>query len=487
MKMNYYLAIDIGASSGRHILGHVENGRMILEEIYRFDNLQIHKNGHDCWDIEHLFTNVKAGIAKCRELGKLPTTLGIDTWGVDYVLVDKSGTAICDAVAYRDKRTVGMREKLEKIIPFETLYRKTGIQYQPYNTIYQLFAHKLESPEDFERAERFLMMPEYLGFLLTGVMKNEYTNASTTALLSAERHVWDDELIEKLGIPRRIFGEPMPPMTTLGSFRPEVAEELGFDCTVILPATHDTGSAFMAVPARDKTSVYISSGTWSLLGVENDKPLTGNDSMKANFSNEGGFGYRFRYLKNIMGLWMIQSIRRELNGQAYVQNKQRADAHAGERKWSYAELEAAARENSDFATVIDIDRESFLAPDSMIDAVRAECERVGAEVPTEVGELMQCVYKSLADKYARSVKELEALTGVKYTGIHIVGGGSKDGYLSELTAAATGLPVYTGPAEGTALGNLMAQFIKAGEFTDLEEARSAIYDSFEITEVNTKA
>lgn len=477
----YHLAIDIGASSGRHILGHIEDGKMILEEVYRFDNSQLNQNGHDCWDIDMLVNSIIAGIAECKKLGKIPATMGIDTWGVDYVLLDKDGNRICDAVAYRDARTKGMKEELEKVMPFEKLYAKTGIQYQPYNTIYQLMAHKKEHPEHFDVAERFLMIPEYLNYMLTGVMENEYTNASTTALLNAEAKTWDKEILDTIGIPERIFGELKLPKTVIGGFSDAVREKVGFDCQVVLPATHDTGSAFMAVPAKNDTSVYISSGTWSLLGVENMEPITNKVSMDANFSNEGGFDYRFRYLKNIMGLWMIQSIRRELNGQAYIKNK--SQVKESDKKYSFAELEALARECADFASVIDVDKEAFLSPDSMIEAVKEECRATGQAVPEKVGEIMQCVYVSLAKKYAKSIKELEGITGKTYTCIHVVGGGSRDGYLSELTKRETGLPVFTGPIEGTALGNLMTQFINAGEFDGLLSARSAIYDSFEIKEV----
>ena len=477
----YHLAIDIGASSGRHILGHVEGGKMILEEVYRFDNIQVSREGHDCWDIDELITHVIAGIAECKKVGKIPATMGIDTWGVDYVLLDKDGNRICDAVAYRDSRTKGMKEELEKTLPFEKLYEKTGIQYQPYNTIYQLMAHKMEHPEHFDVAERFLMIPEYLNYMLTGAMENEYTNASTTALLNAEAKTWDKEILDVIGIPHKIFGELKLPTTAIGGFSQEIQDKVGFDCQVILPATHDTGSAFMAVPAKNDTSVYISSGTWSLLGVENSMPITNKVSMDANFSNEGGFDYRFRYLKNIMGLWMIQSIRRELNGQAYVKNK--SQVKESDKKYSFAELEALARECADFASVIDVDKEAFLAPDSMIEAVKDECRASGQAVPEKVGEIMQCVYVSLAKKYAKSIKELEEITGKTYTCIHVVGGGSRDGYLSELTKKETGLPVFTGPIEGTALGNLMAQFIKTDEFSSLLEAREHIYESFDIKEI----
>ena len=476
--MKYYLAIDIGASSGRHILGHVENGKMILEEIHRFDNKQVRKNGHDCWDMENLWQGVLEGLAACSKKGIIPTTVGIDTWGVDYVLLDRDDIPLCDPVAYRDSRTEGMDAEVEKIIPFGDLYAKTGIQKQPFNTIYQLMAHKKEAPADFEKAVRFLNTPDYLNFLLTGVKKNEYTITSTTALLNAETKTWDKELLASLGLPERIFGEPELPGTVVGRLRPEIIEQVGFDTTVILPATHDTGSAFLAVPALDDNAVYISSGTWSLLGVENDTPITTPESCAQNFANEGGAWYRFRYLKNIMGLWMIQSVRRELNGVNYVTGKENRTAAA--KQWRFDDL---AKEAADFPSVIDVNKNCFLAPESMIKTVKSECEKTGQRVPKTVGELMQCLYRSLAIYYRDTIAALSQLTGKSYTSINIVGGGCKDDYLNEMTAKITGLPVLAGPVEGTAIGNLLVQMIAGGDLADLPTARDTIRKSFEIKEI----
>lgn len=478
--MAYHLAIDIGASSGRHILGHVENGRMVLEEVYRFENRQVRQNGHDCWDTGHLWHSILAGLKACKAAGKIPATLGIDTWAVDFMLVDGAGRPVGDAVAYRDKRTEGMREALEPVLPFARHYARTGIQYQPFNTVYQLAALKREHPEQLEQAARLLMIPDYFHYLLTGHMVNEYTNATSTALVGAESRTWDDELIAALGLPRGLFGELALPGTRVGHFTREVQDAVGFDCAVLLPATHDTGSAFLAVPARDERAVYLSSGTWSLLGVENAAPITTPESRAQNFTNEGGYQYRFRYLKNIMGLWMIQSIRRELNGESYVKGR---ETRAAGRAWSYADLEAEARDAAAFASVVNVDDERFLSPASMTEAVKAACAESGQPVPATVGELMQCVYQSLADSYRRAIEELSRLTGKTYTSVNIVGGGSKDGYLNELTARAAGLPVFAGPTEGTALGNLIVQFISAREYRDLAEARGAIQQSFSIKEI----
>ena len=480
--MKYYLAIDIGASSGRHILGHVDNGKIILEEMYRFDNLQVHKNGHDCWDMENLWNGIIGGLKACGAAGKIPATIGIDTWGVDYVLLDEEDEVLGDAVAYRDSRNEGMDQEVSKYISPEDLYARTGIQKQPFNTIYQLMAQKLEHPEQIANADRLLMVPEYLNYLLTGVKKSEYTIASTGSLLDAHKKDWDRELIEMLGLPVDIFGQLYMPGTVVGDLLPAIEQEVGFNASVILVAAHDTGSAFLAVPAKDDNAVYLSSGTWSLLGVENEVAITNEDSRLANFTNEGGAWYRYRYLSNIMGLWMIQSVRRELNGVSYVAGKDNRTATG--KKWSFPDLIAEAEKEEGFAAVVDVNASCFLAPQSMIQAIKDECVRTGQPVPETVGQIMQCVYTSLSLCYRDAIRALEGLTGKYYTSINIVGGGCQDGYLNRRTAQATGLTVYAGPVEGTAIGNLLVQMIEAKEFENLQAARNAIRESFEIKEVN---
>ena len=465
------LAVDIGASSGRHIVGTVQNGKITLQEVYRFENGVHRENGHLCWDIDTLAKEVVNGLKAAHDAGFAPETIGIDTWAVDFVLLDADNKRIGDAVAYRDERTEGIREVLEKEygLTFADHYVRTGIQYQPFNTVYQLMALKKEHPEQLAAAKTFLMVPDYLNYLLCGVPANEYTNASTTALVGADSRDWDDALIEKLGLPRGIFQPIRTAGTVLGHLTPEIQKAVGFDAEVILPATHDTGSAFLAVPARDEYAAYLSSGTWSLLGVENAAAITGPDSCAANFTNEGGYEYRYRYLKNIMGLWMIQSVRRELGEKT------------GTRP-SFPELIAAAKEAADFPSCVDPDDNRFLAPASMIEEVRAACADTHQPVPAATGEVMQCVYNSLTQDYRRAVETLQSLTGKTYTSLNIVGGGSQDGYLNQQTANATGLTVFAGPTEGTALGNLMVQFIHSGDFADLAEARAAIRRSFEIKE-----
>lgn len=471
--MKNYLAIDIGASSGRHILGTVKDGQICLEEIYRFDNGQVRRNGHDCWDVEKLVESVKAGIDEAISKYEIES-IGIDTWGVDFVLLDDKGEMCSDAVAYRDDRTKNADIEIEaQILPFVDLYSRTGIQKASYNTVYQLWALKKESPDQLEKASHFLMMPEYLNYRLTGNIVHEYTDSSTTALLDAVKKDWDFDLIEKLGLPKRIFGKLEMPGAVVGEYK---------GVKVVLPAMHDTASAYLAVPARDDKAVYLSSGTWSLLGVENTSPITTSESCEANFTNEGGAGGRYRYLKNIMGLWMIQSIRRELNQVEYVEGKggdakkeallKISDYEPG-RKYSFAELEMMARGAAEYNVTIDVNEQRFMNPESMIGEVLAAAAAEG-EAPSTIGELMQCVYNSLAECYAAAISTLSFITGKTYTSINIVGGGSKDKYLNALTAEATGLEVFAGPTEGTAIGNLIVQMIAGGEFSDLEEARKAI-------------
>lgn len=466
--------VDGGASSGRHIVGTVDNKKIELEEIYRFENGLTEKNGHKCWDIGSLRKSVISGIRRTAELGYRPHSMGIDTWAVDFVLLDEADRILGDAVAYRDARTDGIKDELEKkgILSFAETYSRTGIQYQKFNTIYQLTALQKEHPEYLERARTFLMIPDYLNFVLTGVKANEYTNASTTALVNAETKDWDYELIGRLGLPETIFQKIQMPGTSLGHFKKEIAEETGVDMEVILPATHDTGSAFLAVPARDENAIFLSSGTWSLMGVENKAAITSDASRDANFTNEGGYDCRFRYLKNIMGLWMIQNVRKELGRKA-----------ADGKRPTFPELIEQARKFSSLNVTLDADDLRFLAPDSMIDEIKRACADAGTPIPDETGAVMQVIYNSLSDDYRRTAEKLSVLTGKTYTSINIVGGGSQDMYLNRRTAQATGLPVFAGPTEGTALGNLIVQFIKNGEFSNLQQARDAVRESFEIVEV----
>ena len=347
--MKYCLAVDIGASSGRHILGHLEDGILKLEEIYRFENNIKEENGNIIWDIAHLVDEVKQDIKQCGVIGKIPETVAIDTWGVDYLLLDENKKEILPAVAYRDSRTNGIPEEIDKIIPRVELYKRNGIQPINFNTIYQLYCDKKSGK--LENAKHFLMIPEYLSFKLTGVLRNEYTNATTGALVNAETKQRDDELLEMLGIKTEIFEDLSLPGTVVGGFSEEMKEFAGFDATVILCPSHDTASAVAACPVGDN-GVYISSGTWSLIGTENMYPVLSEEAMNGGFTNEGGINYRYRFLENIMGMWLFQNIRRNLD-----------------KKYTYDEMMNMAME-SDFTEQINPNAKEFVAPENMIEAIR---------------------------------------------------------------------------------------------------------------------
>lgn len=456
--MSYCLAIDIGASSGRHILGKYTGGRLDCEEIYRFENGFKEKDGVLVWDTDELIENVIAGIKMCGKLGKIPDTVAIDTWGVDYVLLDKNKKEIFPAVSYRDSRTDASIPEVEKIIPFESLYKATGIQKLVYNTVYQLYCDKMSGK--LESAEYFLMIPDYINFKLTGVIKNEYTNASTTALLNAENKTWDENIIDMLGIKKSIFQTPELPGTVVGRFTDAVKQRVGFDCTVLLCPSHDTASAVASCPVDDK-SVYISSGTWSIVGTENLVPVTTAQALASNFSNEGGIDYRYRFLKNIMGMWLFQNIRRELD-----------------KKYTYDQMMEMAQ-NSSYRKMIDPTDTVFLAPKSMITAIR---DYLG-EPKLDISDVLSCVYHSLASSYDRVVREIEKVSGKTVDRVSIVGGGCRDRFLNELTKQYTGKKVTAGPVEATATGNLMSQLIYLDNSLDLAKARQIIINSFNIKEV----
>ena len=459
----YFLAVDIGASSGRHILSHMEDGKILLEEVFRFENGMTEIDGHKCWDSELLFSHIKEGMKKCAELGKIPCYMGIDTWGVDYVLVDKEGKRIGNTVGYRDDRTTGIDREVYQIIPEKELYARTGIAKQVFNTIYQLVALKKENPEQLLAAETLLLSPDYYNFLLTGKRASEYTIASTSQLVSPETKDWDYELIRMLGLPEKIFTPLQKPGTILGGLSDEVKAEIGYDCQVVMVTSHDTASAVLAVPSKTADFAYISSGTWSLLGVELENTICNEQSREANFTNEGGYDYKYRFLKNIMGLWMIQSVRNEMN-----------------KAYSFAQLCAMAEEVKDFPSRVDVDEHRFFAPNSMIEEIRNACRESGQPVPETPGELATVVYQSLADCYKKSLRNLEAMTGKTYPAVNIVGGGANADYLNQLTANATGKTVYAGPTEATAIGNIVCQMLACGDLPSVAEARACIFDSFAV-------
>ena len=451
--MIYHLAIDIGASSGRHILGYIENEKLRLEEIHRFEDYLIEENGSFSWDIEKLVAEVKKGIAKCEKLGKLPSTVAIDTWGVDYVLLDENKEEILPAVSYRDPRTFEAMDGVNAIISQKELYAKTGIQKANYNTVYQLYCDKKSGK--LERASYFLNMPDYIAFKLTGIIKNEYTEATTTTLINAESKSWDGEILDAQGNKKEIFSEVSMPSTEVGALK-----GFDFESRVILAPTHDTASAVAACPIGDN-SVYISSGTWSLIGTENLSPVLSDEALEANFTNEGGINGRFRFLKNYMGMWLFQNIRKNLD-----------------KKYSYDEMMNLAKSSGEFE-YIDVNAREFMAPENMIEAIRKHIGK--PDYP--LGAVINCVYHSLAKAYSLVASEIEKISNKKIDSINIVGGGSKDKYLNELTAQYTGKKVSAGPGEATATGNIISQLIFSNEVSSLEEARQLVKKSFETEEI----
>ena len=453
--MNYYLAIDIGASSGRHILGYIDNGRIKLEEIHRFENYITNQNSTLVWDIEHLVNEVKKGIAKCKEIGKIPCTVAIDTWGVDYVLLDESKKEIKPCYCYRDSRTNAVVDEVESLVSPARLYAKTGIQKQNFNTIYQLYADKKNGK--LLNAKYFLMIPEYLSFKLTGVCKNEYTNATTTGLVNAKTKTWDNDILSALDLPSELFGALNTPSSLMGDLSADIQKAVGFNCAVLFAPSHDTASAVCACPMQDD-DLYISSGTWSLIGTEITQPILSDNARKLNFSNEGGIDYRFRFLKNYMGMWLFQNIRRNLN-----------------KSMTYDEMMTLAMNRGEYK-YFDVNDRTLVAPDNMINAI-------GKQICSDdLGLILNSAYHSLAKSYSEAVSEIEAVTGKRFNAIHIVGGGCQDKYLNALTRDYTGKSVTAGLIEATATGNIVSQIMHDKKIS-LAAARDLIKNSFDIKEI----
>ena len=456
--MKYFLAIDIGASSGRHILSWKDGDKIKIEEIYRFENSPINSNGSLTWNTERLFSEILNGLKRAGELGKIPYSVGIDTWGVDYALLDEKDKVIDSVYCYRDNRTQSSIPQVHAILPFEKLFERTGIAFTTFNSIYQLY-HDLKSGK-MQKASSMLMIPDYFHFRLTGKKVQEYTNATTTGLVNAKTHEWDWDIIQALGLKKELFGTLSQPGTVVGDFSKEVALFVGYNAKVVLPATHDTASAVIATPLKGQTP-YISSGTWSLLGVEQNNAFTSDKAMALGYSNEGGLNFTFRLQKNIMGLWMIQQVRHEVGD-----------------KYSFAFL-AEMAVNEPIDALLDVNDQRFLAPKSMIDEIKSS---VGCDLT--IGQIAYCIFNSLAYDYDKSLKDLEQMTGEKYQTLNIIGGCSKNELLNKLTKQKTGKRVITGPTEGTALGNLIVQMVSAKEIESVSQGREFVANSFEVKEVN---
>ena len=466
MKALNLLGFDFGASSGRAMLGVFENGVLRLEEIHRFSNDPVQLCGRFVWDLPRLFYEMKQALLKIARMGVELDAIGIDTWGVDYGLLDAHGRLLSLPVHYRDLRTTGMREKVREIIPDEELFARTGTAYNTFNTLYQLCAMKAEGDPVLDQATDLLFMPDLLAYLLTGEKGTEYTVASTSELLNPYTRDWDMELMEKLGLPTRLLGEVKLPGTVRGRLLPEIATECGVgQVPVIAVGGHDTASAALAVPAKEKDYAFLSSGTWSLLGVEIPQPLCSKEVMEANYTNEGCVDGSIRLLKNIMGLWIIQECKREWD--------RRADAV------DFAELVEMAMGAPAFKAIIDVDDPCFMAPGDMPNRIQGYCELTGQPVPQGRGEISRVVYESLALKYRWAVERLESdMLKKPVKVLHIVGGGSKNGLLNKFTAEAIKRPVVAGPGEGTAIGNLLMQAKALGAIDTIPELRGVVEASF---------
>ncbi len=454
------LAFDFGASSGRAILGTFDGEKITLQEIHRFSNDPVKVGNTFFWDVLRLFHEIKQGILKAKQFGKIES-IGIDTWGVDFGLIDEKGYLLENPVHYRDDRNIGMIEEAEKYMSKNEMYDRTGIQFMEFNTLFQLLSLRKNRPEMLERADKLLFMPDLLAYMLTGEKVAEYSIATTSQMVNINTQTWDKELLDTMDIPERILCDIVPAGTKTGVLRPELCEELGVDAVpVIAVCGHDTQSAITAIPSESKDFAFISSGTWSLFGTELDAPVVNDKAKKLNVTNEGGYGYTTAFLKNICGLWLIQESRRQWIREG--------------KEYSYAELEQEALKAEPFKCFIDPDAPDFVAMGDMPERVREFCRKTGQYVPETVGEVMRCIYESLAMKYKYVLAGIEDCTEKQYDRIHVMGGGTKDTFLCALTASSCNRTVYAGPIEATVLGNIAVQFMSANDIKDIAEARKII-------------
>ncbi|MDF2814713.1 MAG: L-fuculose kinase [Paenibacillus sp.] len=466
--MTNVLAFDLGASSGRALLGRLVEGRIEVEELHRFPNDPVQVGERLQWDILRLLHELKQALLKAKHQGIRITSLGIDSWAVDFGLIGRNGELIGNPYHYRDHHTDGVMEKVFEEIPAAEIFNRTGIQFLPFNTINQLYALKRADSPWLREADRFLMIPELLRYFLTGEMHNEFSNATTTQLFNPLEGQWDAELLSRIGIPTSMFGKVVHPGTRVGSIRASICEELGIDSIpVYAVAEHDTGSAVAAVPALERSFAYLSCGTWSLMGTEVDQPVITDQAREMNFTNEGGVNGTYRLLKNIMGLWILQECRREWEREGH--------------SYSFAELVGLAEKAPPFAALINPDDALFLHPGDMPEQIRTYCKQTGQQAPEDIGVIVRCILESLALKYRYILELTEQLSSQQFNGLHMVGGGIHNTLLCQWTANAIGKPVWAGPAEGSAIGNLVVQWIAQGHLSDIAEARRVIGESFPVT------
>ena len=459
--MSMYVAVDIGASSGRLILGTVAEGKLKLEEVHRFKNGFTGENGHDCWQIDHLVDEILTGLEKIKARGINRVNLGIDTWAVDYVLVDEDGNKLHDPIAYRDSRTDSAITSLTSTLPKEYIYEKTGIQFQNFNTLYQLYT---EDKAVLDKTDKIMMIPDYLGYILTGNAVTEVTNASTTQMLNLRQGLFDKDLMSEVNVEADQFPHLVEAGTLLGAVRRKWRKRYDIPETdVITTATHDTASAVVGTPGFGDNWAFLSSGTWSLLGAELNTPENGLAAFRENYTNEWGAYGTYRFLKNIMGLWIIQRVKEELNNQ-----------------YSFAELAALAEKEESFKTFIDVNDLRFQNPENMIQELQNYAKETSQFVPKTPGEIARAIYDNLSLYYADSVHKLSTIIGHPITTLNIVGGGSNVALMNQLTANLGGVTVVAGPSEATAIGNIIVQMITAGEIKNVVAGRHLIADSFDL-------
>lgn len=460
------LAFDFGASSGRAIIGCFDGDKITLEEVHRFSNDPVSVGGTVYWDVLRLFYEIKQGIIKAKIAGGFDS-IGIDTWGVDFGLIDSEGKLMENPVHYRDTRTVGLVDEAFKTMPKEKLYGITGIQFMELNTLFQLISLKKYRPWMLERADKMLFMPDLFGYMLTGKMCAEYSIASTSQLIDLDKKTWSKEILDAFGIKESVFAPLVQPGTVLGELSKEVCEECGVDpVPVISVCGHDTQSAITSVPCKDGDFAFLSSGTWSLFGTELDKPIVNETSMNINITNEGGFDGSTGFLKNIIGLWLIQESRRQWKREG--------------KEYSYADLEKLALAAEPFKCFIDPDAPEFVPHGNIPERVREFCRKTGQYVPETVGEIMRCIYESLAMKYRLTFEKLRECTERDYPVIHVIGGGTKDGLLCQMTANSCDRTVKAGPIEATVMGNVAVQLMSDGSVENIGQARKIVAESSEL-------
>jgi rhamnulokinase len=461
---NHYLAFDFGAESGRAIIGTLENQKISLKEIHRFPTGMLPVHNHYKWNVYRLYEEILHGIQICVKNEKIqPSSIGIDTWGVDYGLFDREGNLMDIPFCYRDSRTDGAMEEFFKRIPRERVYELTGIQFMQLNTIYQLYSQVRDQSEQPGRAKTLLFMPDIFNYLLTGKQQTEFTFATTSQLFNPVLNDWDPEIFEALGIPLSIMQKIVQPGSKVGELQKAVALKTGAGkIPVVAVASHDTGSAIAAIPAEGSNWAYISSGTWSLMGIESKMPLISPRTLEFNLTNEGGVEHTFRVLKNIMGLWLLQQCK----------------VSWAAKDFTYPQLVELAGKAKPFAAILDPDAAEFLNPSDMPEAIRNFCSKTGQAVPADEGSMVRIILESLALKYALTLRQLKEISPVPLEKIYIIGGGVNNSMLCQYTANACDMPVVTGPAEGTALGNILVQAMAMGQLSSLQEIRQVVKNSF---------